>query len=73
MSEILEQIILDLNDQCCAYDFRLLAPLIVTIELPTLHVCTVNFEVQCINLRFKATLRGNVRAKYFGKPQVSTD
>ena len=32
MSEILEQIILDLNDQCCAYDFHLLAPLIVTIE-----------------------------------------
>ena len=60
-----------LNDQCCAYDFRPLAPLTVTIELPTLHVSTVIFEVQCINLRFKATLTGNARAKYFRKPQVS--
>jgi len=78
MSEILAQVILEsfsyvLNDQRCAFDFRSLAPLIVTTELPTLHVSTVNFEVQCINLRFKATLAGNVWAKYFGKTQVSTD
>lgn len=77
MSEILAQVILEsfsyvLNDQGCAFDFHSLAPLIVTTELRTLHVSTVNFEVQCINLRFEATLTGNVRTKYFGKPQVST-
>ena len=76
MSEILAQVILEsfsyfLNDQGCTFDFRSFAPLIVTTELPTLRVSTVN-EVQCINLRFKATLAGNVWAKYFGKPQVST-
>ena len=77
MSEILAQVILEsfsyfLNDQGCAFDFRSFAPLTVTTELPTLRVSTVNFEVQCINLRFEATLTGNVRTKYFGKPQVST-
>ena len=77
MSEILAQVILEsfsyfLNDQACAFDFRSFSPLIVTTELPTLRVSTVNFEVQCINLQFKATLAGNVWEKYFGKPQVST-
>ena len=77
MLEILAQVILEsfsyvLNDQGCAFDFHSFAPLIVTTELPTLRVSTVNFEVQCINLRFKATLAGNVWEKYFGKSQVST-